>query len=494
MPRIVPVLCCVLFALAGPARAADPYDDLLKYTPQNFNTIAIIDVKGALASPLAKIEKWKEKGQPENRGGLGFVPSDADVVVIAADINLSTMVREGQVGLVKVRNLPNMRELANREGGSSDEIAGQVAALSPRDVYFTALPGSTLVAVYPANRQYTARYLRAATAKQTGSLSPYLKKAVEGAGANTVTIAVDLEDAIDKTILRLSLPASPSVAKIRAADVNLLATFLSQVKGLTFSAKITDKITGSITVEFPIEPNRFKNTLPDLLRELIEDQGIAIDGFDSWKVEFTNTAMTLSGPLSTSELKRIISLFAFPNPAGEPDPTVKGNTPTAGATRRYLQAVDVILEDISRIRESANYEKMATWHDKAAAQIMQLNHQNVDPIAIDAATQAARRVEAIGQSLRGVPINTNALASQAYIFGSGGRSVGWGWGRPGWWGIRPYVMNNPVFVDTNIPQIQSQIAKVIADDKQRRNETWRSIDLKMNDAKRALATKYKTTF
>jgi hypothetical protein len=491
MPRYAPALCCLVFVVAGSARAAGPYDDLLKYTPPTANTVVLIDVKGALASPLAKAEKWREKGQPENRGGLGFVPSDAEAVVIAVDVNLNAMTRDCQVGLVKVWNLPNMRDLAAREGGSPDEIAGQVAALSPRDVYFTSLPGNTLVAVYPADRQYTARYLKAAAAKKTGELSPYLRAATAAAAANTVTIAVDLEDVVDKNVLKLSLPASPSVAKVKAVDVNLLATFLSQIKGLTFSAKVTDTITASIAVEFAIEPARFRKTLPDLLREVLEGQGVAIEGFESWKAEFTDTTMTLSGTIATADLKRIVSLFAFPSPAGEPEPAAKGNAPTAATTGRYLQAVDVILTDIGRTKESPNYEKTATWYDKAADQLQQLSTRNVDPAAVTAAHQAAKRLRAIGQSLRGVPIDTKALSNQEYFYGSGGSSIGV---VPTWWGLRPHVIGNPAYVETNIPKIRAEIAKVVADDKKRRAEAWDQITRIMIDVKNGLSVKYNTPF
>ena len=44
--------------VCGPgSRRGAVRDDLLKHTPPNTNTIVLIDVKGALASPLAKLEK-----------------------------------------------------------------------------------------------------------------------------------------------------------------------------------------------------------------------------------------------------------------------------------------------------------------------------------------------------------------------------------------------------------------------------------------------------
>ena len=40
----------------------------------------------AIAEPLAKTEKWSEKAQSSGRGGLGFIPPDAELVVIAGEV------------------------------------------------------------------------------------------------------------------------------------------------------------------------------------------------------------------------------------------------------------------------------------------------------------------------------------------------------------------------------------------------------------------------
>ncbi|VTT96930.1 Uncharacterized protein OS=Rhodopirellula maiorica SM1 GN=RMSM_03289 PE=4 SV=1 [Gemmataceae bacterium] len=492
MTRSAMALGVVVLALtrAGTA-AAGPYDDLLKHTSQNTNTLVLIDVKGAFASPLAKAEKWAEKGKAGDRAGLGFVPADAELVVISAEVNLNSLDRDFQVGLVKVsHNVPEMAELAAQEGGTADEIAGRLAVLSPRNVYFTTLPGAQFVAVYPADRQYTARYLKAVKAGKTGQLSPYLAKAVEKTSGNAVTIAVDMEDVIDKTMLRLSLGASPSVRKVKTADVNLIAAFLSGTKGLTFAAKVDSEVKASFTVDFVGDPTAFRMTLPDLFRELLEDQGIAIAGFGNWTPTFTNNTMTLSGVMTTADLKRIISLFAFPQLPGEPDPKVKGNEAGPDATRRYLAAIDTILSETRAMQKSPNYDKMATWHDKAADQIDQLSRRNVDQIAADAAYKVSQQLRAIAQSMRGVPIDKKALESQQYYYTSGG---GVNVGGFGWYG-RPFFFNNPGYTTTNIPEIQAKIAKVVADDEKQRLESWSAIDRAIQEARRKLSDKYKSDF
>ena len=492
MPRPVPAVALALTALClatstPRATAAGPYDDLVKHTPAGANVLALIDAKGAYASELAKAEQWREKGQPGHRG-LGFVPPDADRVVIAADVNFNSSHRNFQIGIVRVSQVPSVRALAAQEGGSVDQIAGEFAVWSPRDVYYANLSGTELAAVYPADRQFTARWLRAIKAKRTGELSPYLRKAADAAGESTVTVAIDLEDAVDRNVLRLMLPASPTVAKTKNLDVPTLANFLASVKGFTFSAKVSAEITASATIEFGFDPNRYRAILPELFRELLDGQGIAVAGVETWDAKFTETGMTLSGPLASADLKRIVSLLAFPSPGGEAEPAAKSGEPTAAATRRYLAAVDSILSDMRKLQDTKNYEKTATWHEKAAGQLEQLSRQGVDPVAVDAGLQSAKRLRAIAESLRGVPIDVNALEANAYY--SSRPSIGMIHGGP--WGWQPFV--GPNQVDTNIPQVREQMLKVIADDQKRRTLTWSQIEQIGVAARMKMTEKYTIKF
>lgn len=490
MLRSILAITCFILASGGRAYADGPYDDLLRFAPNNTNTIALIDVKGAHNSPLAKKENWAEKGQVNNRGGLGFLPPDAEKVVISADTNLNMMTRNFQVGLVKLRNVPPMGDLAAREGGSPDEIADKVTVLSPRDVYFIAMSASELAAVYPADRQNTARWIRFAKANKTSPLTGYLKAATAKAAANTVTIALDLEDSVDKTILKLSLPASPSVAKNKNVDISRLANFLASIKGMTFVAKIDQSISASMTWDFGFDPTEFKKTLPNLVLELIDGQGISIPDLDTWQSTFTETSMTLSGTMTSKDLKRVVSLFAFPAVDEPSDTPMKDAQISAGATKRYFSTVVSIVDDIMKTRESPNYEKTATWHDKAAAQIEHLSRQRVDPLAVNSALQLAGRLKSLGDSLRGVPIDVNTLENQQYIYSS--RDTGFGIG--GWWRWRPGLFVGPEQIYTNIPQVQTAIAKVISDDQKRRSDVWSQINKTIVETKAALSDKLKITF
>jgi hypothetical protein len=139
MSRFASAAGLTVILLCAPARAAGPFDDLLRHTPNGTNTLALIDAKAAFESPLAKKENWKEQGQNGHRTALGFVPAGAGRIVIGSEVNFTTLVRNFQIGLVQVSEVPAIRTIASREGGSVDQIAERFAAVSPRDVYFTNL-------------------------------------------------------------------------------------------------------------------------------------------------------------------------------------------------------------------------------------------------------------------------------------------------------------------------------------------------------------------
>jgi hypothetical protein len=475
--------------LACAARlTAGPYDDLLKSVPPDTNTLVLVNVKGAYASPLARAEKWSESYFHRYRTGVGFVPPEAEAVVVASNVNLSALTRDHEVALMKLKNGADIRNIAARSGGTTDRIVDQLVALTPEDAYFIALPRYTLAGVYPANRQAATRWVKHALSGKTTELSPYLKRATDAAGDDAVTIAVDLADSFDPVLLRAGLPSSPAVVRQGKVNVELLAKFVATVQGMTVKVKVHEGVTASVQVDFGNEVAPFKRITRELFLELLDYEGAALPGMSGWETTYGEKSMTLTGSLTKPNLKRVLSLFAFPSPEGEEDPKGKSDAVSVPATKRYLGAVNVILDDLRNIKDSPDYKKMATWNEKAAEQIDQLSRRAVDPVAVLAAQDAAKRLRALAGSLRGVPINLDSLASQGYAYGTSntGWSVSWRRVRPVWAGGGS--------ASTNIPQIVAEQQKVIDGDRQRRTEVWIQIDELLADARKKLEDKHKTRF
>ena len=490
MPRFWTAICCVGM-MVSVAEAASPYDPLVQALPPYVNTLMLINVKAAYSSPLAKREHWAEEYYQRYKSGTGFVPPDAEALVVGSYVNISTMTRDHQIGLVKVTGLPSSAVLASRESGTVSQVAGQPFVLSPRDVYFTTMPGlAAIVAVYPADRQASARWIKFATASKNIDLAPYLKNTVASAGKDVLTIVMDLSESQDATLLKLGLSASPVLVKQKWSDTGRVARFISTTQGLKFSVRMDEKITGTLRIDFTEDPAPLKKVLRELLLELLEDQGVTIPGLDQWQTTYTDTSMTLTGNLSTPDLRRIMSLFAFPGTSSSDSPPLKPGEVSQQSTQRYWSAVNTILADLRNLKDSSDYRKTATWHDKAAAQLDHLNRTGVDSLAVQVAQGASARLRAVAASLRGVPIDLDSLSRQTYYYESPsvGYSVGW-WGRriqPVWYGSGN--------VSTNYFQMRAEAEKVVTNDQKKRIETWNQIDQMVSEIRQRLTDKYKTPF
>jgi len=488
MSRFAMAVLACLVALA-PSFAAGPYDDLLPYVTPHCNTLVLLNVKAAYDSPLAKSEKWSDDIYKRYKSGMGFVPPDAKAVVISSQVNFTNLTRDHQIGLVRVTGLPTTKALAEREGGTTDFVADTGVVLSPRNMYLATVSGPAIAMVYPADRQATSRWLKFTKQKGHDEIAPYLKKAADASGDNLLTIALDLTDAVDPTLLKMGLSVSPIVVNQKVADIDRLARFIASVKGLTFSVKATDTLAGTVTIDFGADIAIHKKTSRDLFLELLEDQGVAVPGMEKWEATYGATSMTLTGPMTTSDLRNVFSLFSFPGVGGPEDAKATGQ-PTGPATQRYLKAVDAILSDLGAKKDNPDYTKTATYREKAAGQIEQLSRTGVDPVASDAAFAVAARIRAIAATIRGLPVDLKEIDSKYYYHSTSNVSVGWGW-----WG-RPSLIYNPGggSVSTNYKEIQEQRAKSIAASESKRLELSGQINDLMVEAKRKLADKYKLPF
>ena len=345
----------------------------LKRTSANTNSLVLVDVKAAFSSPLAEGREVGEKSKTGSHGSLGFVPPDAET---------RRHRRRGELHNARPR-LPDRARQGRAtsracaiwrpsEGGTADEIAGRLAVLSPRDVYFTSFSGQELAAVYPADRQYTARYVKCALSAKTPPLSPYLLKAVEKADGNTITIALDLEDVVDRTIVRMSLPSSPSVTNVKTVDVNLLATLLSTVKGMTVAIKITDTVSASLTVEFGNDPSLFRRTLPELCPRTDRGPGHRDPRLRVVAADVHPDQHDVDGSTRERGPQADHLALRLPLPSGEGDPTAKGSEPSGAMTKRYITAVETILTDVTvdarqqELRQDRDVARQGRGPDRAA--------------------------------------------------------------------------------------------------------------------------------
>src|SRR5262249_48209725 len=146
----------------GPSKK---YGELLKRLPEAANVMLLVDVDGLLNSPLGQREKWREKAASRPTGILGL-SADASKVVVAAGIDLETLVERWTPGMVQTRsNPPDLAVLAGREGGFVEQLETMNVAWSPRGFYLFTFPGQIIGFVVPADRQLLSGWIRSTLIK-----------------------------------------------------------------------------------------------------------------------------------------------------------------------------------------------------------------------------------------------------------------------------------------------------------------------------------------
>ena len=308
-----------------------------------------------------------------------------------------------------------------------------------------------------------------------------------------VTVALDLTDALDPTLLRLGLPGSPAVVRQTGVNVDVVSKFVASVHGLTLSIKVGDGITGTVRVDFGFEVDLYKRIARELFLEALDQHGVAIPGMSGWETTYGDRSMTLTGGVyDKRDLQRILSLFSFPGPVDEDEPKVNPGEVSVPATKRYMAAVDVILGDLRKAKDTPDYAKTATWNEKAAAQLdqAQSSASEVDPIAVTAAydTPAKRlRASARRQPPRGCRSTSTrwgARRASPFSRASGSRrAAGWGCGRP----------RSSRWIQTTRKSGPNS-RRLSTTTRSWRVDVWIQIDERLADARQKLTDKHKTRF
>ena len=145
-----PLLC--LLAVSQ-SQAEGPYDDLLKWIPEQANTLLLIDVYELHKSPLGKQENWAKTHKRTTLGSLSSMSPSITKVVMAAQINPSTLHNTWEAGVIQLDQGIKEKELARVVSGTMDSVGGKPIVLSPRNAYYVQLRDWVIGVMRPANRQ-----------------------------------------------------------------------------------------------------------------------------------------------------------------------------------------------------------------------------------------------------------------------------------------------------------------------------------------------------
>jgi hypothetical protein len=470
-----------LFALNGPARAVDKFDNLLRNLPAAVNSVVIADVGLLYGSPLGTREKWAATS------ALGF-PAGIQQVALAAKLDFDTLHVIGhEYGVAYLKVRLTMEDLAAREQGAVDTIGGLPAVLSPRNAYFIDFRPWTVGYMAPANRQDASQWVRFARDNPRPVLSPFLSQSMANTDRNTqFVMAFDLADCVNSQICRTRLAQMKSVAE-KKPDVEALAQLIASVQGLRLEVKVANDIQGELRVEFEQEVGPFAAVALPLFQEVLARRGAALDEVANWTASANGKAVVFRGKLSEKAFRRVAAILQPPNPnvgTGEDSAALVAEL-RLRASQHYMRMVTNYLDDLKRPTSQArrSYENYALWYETFAQKIGQLPPYNVDEELPKYGYGVSERLQAIAASLRGEIVDVNNLEKKISYGVSLGTAPGWGW-----W-PQPFV-----FINTNQAQIRAQQQEAIDKGESTRQEIWKTIEAKTTDIRSRMGQKFQTAF
>jgi hypothetical protein len=473
----------VLLLTAGTCLAAD-FGDLTRRVPAQANAVLLVDVDAIHRSPKGAKEGWAKNHEKDSLIGVDSLPAAVQRLVIGAQIDPTTLDPAWKVGVAATRKAMTPAELAAAEGGTTDELGGRQVVISPRKTYFAMLTPQTVGAMYPANRQEFARWLRT-----EGGLSPYLKDATAKATA-PVFLAVDTTDVFDPPGLRAKLATSKVIAG-HEAQLDAIVRGIAGLKGVRLAVQVAPTLRGELSLDGDAV-SALTPVAKALVLTALDASGNAVEDLEAWTVQSSGGSVVLSGALTERGLRQLVSPLLTPAmaAAGSSMSANAPGKPSAEASQKYFRSVSKLTNELHKQKQQT-YNNLARAYQNYAQQIDELPLLGVDPDLLTYGSQVAitlRNLAVLGKATLSQSQTLALQRADAAVESSGSTPYG-----NAYWGYN-YAPTTVTTSVTNAPQINSLIAQTGANERVIRAQTWANIDKATADMRRKMVEKYKVEF
>jgi hypothetical protein len=495
------LLTPLLFLIAvAQSPAAGPYDDLLKWIPEQANTLLLMDIYELHKSPLGKQEDWAKKHTRVSLGGMSSMSPRISKVVVAAQLNPSTLDYTWQAGVLQLDQGIKDKELSRIVSGTPDSVGGKPIVLSPRNAYFVKFREWVIGMMRPANRQAMSQWVRFARPTGRVVLTPYLMQAQEIAGNEPrpqIVTAVDLSDVMDPEGLSNRLKRARALAG-QDIDIEEVTKLFTGLKGVTLTIRVVNIIEGELRVDFSDRPAVIKSVAKRLLLDAVDSAGMAIEDLDNWAAKVDGKSIVLSGPITERGVRMMLSPLLHPTTAASLDNEQaessgsKKAESAAAASQRYFKSVETLLDDLKQ-QKVKSYKQQSYWYHEFAEKIDELPMLNVDEDLLKFGSS-------VSTTLRGMcNLSTNVdVAQQGIRMNMGetlvsvppsssyyGNGYGWGYG----YGTPGYTtsVNNYGMASNMIAKSAGAANAIVA-------ETWKNIEKATTQIRQQMTQKYQVEF
>ncbi|MFI4874610.1 MAG: hypothetical protein ACIALR_04705 [Blastopirellula sp. JB062] len=370
--------------------AQGQFRELTRKVPNGANTLLMIDVEKLHHSPLGQKERWREQQEKLFAAGLEIVPPTASQFVGAAKLKFKEMAPDWQVAVMKLAQEPSLPKLAVQYQGTLDKLVDREVAVLPGDVYAVQIGPNIVAAGMPANRQDVARWLRQYDANSLAGLSTYLQEAESFAeNSSPIIMAIDLQGVVSQSAAKARLADTTAATELKT-DLDALSQALASIRGVTLGVSVGEAMTGAVKVDFEQDVSALGAATKDVLLDALADHGLMLDDFKSWAVTVEPKQIQITGPLSLSGLRHILSLLDTPaalsaqHESAETTDEDEKRKLTILATQSYFLSVTSLLDDLRHDKKDRKtLGQISVWFGNYARKIDRLPMLNVDPDMLD---------------------------------------------------------------------------------------------------------------
>jgi hypothetical protein len=473
MTRRLCLALAVSLALAAIAAAID-YPEMAKRFPENVNTIGLIDLGALNNSELGKALGWALKPELTN------LPETVGKLAVAGRFNPAAG-HQWQYGVAELNRDVSAEEIARRRKGTVTTVGSRQAVMTPQHMAIIEL-GKRLVGIMmTTNRQEIRRWVDIGDAASTMSVNPYLRDFIKETSAAQLRFGLDTADLFDPQGVRRALAALPAMAD-KKDQVEAIASHISNMKGVNF---------GSLRVDFDSDVSSLSGMAADLIKDVLQEQGLWLSDFDSWKADVRGKTIYFSGKMTEAGLRQamtiLLSVEQSMHSIAETTPT---DTP-ASISKRYFNGVTNLVDDLRRqMRSLRSTREFAYWYEHTARKIDQLPSVGVDPDLLNFGGTMSDKFRAMGASCRGQSIDVNNLVSYrrsgTTVSGSAGVGAAWGYGFG--------YATGGVWFNNNYADVAQQMSDTVAQASRDRVRIWESIDQYTGEIRRTLSQRFGVEF
>lgn len=437
-------LAVTISILVQAGTAVAQFRELVGRLPKSANALVLLNMEKAKQSPMGLREGWAKNVEKRFQSGLVPVPPQATHFVLGSQIDLEFMEPVWSAAVLDLAGELSLDAIAELRGGTLDMLDKVPAVALPNDTYVVQFGPKVLGAMGPGNRQSVLRWVREAMAGGKSELSPYLQKAAgySDDAQSEIIMAIDLDGALSWERIGKYLSAKKDVLKLGAADLKSATDVISGIQGLRLGVRITDRPSGMLAVDFRDDVAPIAAIAKPLLLQVLADGGLMIDDLEEWKPEAGGKTVSLSGTLTTSGLRRALSIVESPT-SSENVAKESGAKPSPGeleanqakASLEHYHAVTAMFDDLKKdMRSSKNLASTQLWFDKYAKRIEKLPVLNVDEELLDYSAFVAAALRRASGSTRTMGIQSGKREAQIISSPAGHGYAAYGYGRYGWYG------------------------------------------------------------